>query len=68
MGTITYFTDKENGDKKEIEETEISTYNNDRLAMFRRDHVGFVFQQNYLNDSMSALDNVMVCGLLKATD
>ena len=68
MGTITYFTDKTNGDKKEIEETEISTFNNDRLAMFRRDHVGFVFQQNYLNDSMSALDNVMVCGLLKATD
>ena len=68
MGTITYFTDKTNGDKNEIEETEISTFSNDRLAMFRRDHVGFVFQQNYLNDSMSALDNVMVCGLLKATD
>ena len=33
--------------------------------MFRRDHVGFVFQQNYLNDSMSALDNIMVCGLLR---
>ena len=68
MGTITYYTDKLNGDNKEIEETEISTFNNDKLAMFRRDHVGFVFQQNYLNDSMSALDNVMVCGLLKATD
>ncbi len=68
MGTITYFTDKTNGDKNEIEETEISTFSNDRLAMFRRDHVGFVFQQNYLNDSMSALDNVMVCGLLKSTD
>ena len=68
MGTITYYTDKLNGDNKEIEETEISTFNNDRLAMFRRDHVGFVFQQNYLNDSMSALDNVMVCGLLKSTD
>ncbi len=68
MGTITYYTDKKNGDNKEIEETEISTFNNDKLAMFRRDHVGFVFQQNYLNDSMSALDNVMVCGLLKSTD
>ena len=68
MGTITYYTDKLNGDSKEIEETEISTFNNDKLAMFRRDHVGFVFQQNYLNDSMSALDNVMVCGLLKSTD
>ena len=62
MGTITYYTDE-----KAIE-TEISTYSNDKLAMFRRDHVGFVFQQNYLNDSMSALDNVMVCGLLKNTN
>ncbi|MBE5823730.1 MAG: ABC transporter ATP-binding protein [Butyrivibrio sp.] len=61
MGTITYFTEGE-------KETEISTYSNDKLAMFRRNHVGFVFQQNYLNDSMSALDNVMVCGLLKTTD
>ncbi|MCR5671820.1 MAG: ABC transporter ATP-binding protein [Butyrivibrio sp.] len=61
MGTITYYTEGS-------AETEISTYNNDKLAMFRRDHVGFVFQQNYLNDSMSALDNVMVCGLLKNTD
>ena len=60
MGTITYFTDDSR--------TEISTYNNDKLSMFRRDHVGFVFQQNYLNDSMSALDNVMICGLLKNTD
>ncbi len=57
LGTITYYTD--------ANETEISKFNNDKLAMFRRDHVGFVFQQNYLNDSMSALDNIMVCGLLK---
>lgn len=66
MGTITYYT--ENADDKEAvaTKTEISSYNNDKLATFRRDHVGFVFQQNYLNDSMSALDNVMVCGLLKS--
>ena len=38
------------------------------LFVFRRDHAGFVFQQNYLNDSMSALDNVMVSGLLKTKD
>lgn len=43
---------------------EISGYSNDKLAIFRRKHCGFVFQQNYLNDSMSVLDNVMVCGLL----
>ena len=62
MGTITYYTDEDGT------ETDISNFSNDKLAMFRRDHVGFVFQQNYLNDSMSALDNVMVCGLLKNTD
>ena len=59
IGTITYYTDQG--------ETEISKFNNDKLARFRRDHVGFVFQQNYLNDSMSALDNIMVCGLLKSS-
>ncbi|MBQ9332763.1 MAG: ABC transporter ATP-binding protein [Lachnospiraceae bacterium] len=68
LGTITYFTPKtgRDGEVSGIEETEISKFNNDKLAMFRRDHVGFVFQQNYLNDSMSALDNIMVCGLLKS--
>ena len=60
LGTITYHVgeEKENG-------IEISQFSNDKLARFRRDHVGFVFQQNYLNDSMSALDNILVCGLLK---
>ena len=43
---------------------EISGYNNDQLALFRRKHCGFVVQQNYLNDTMSVLDNVLVCGLL----
>lgn len=43
---------------------EISGYSNDRLAVFRRKNCGFVFQQNYLNDTMTALDNIMVSGLL----
>lgn len=47
---------------------EISGYSNDKLAVFRRKHCGFVFQQNYLNDSMSVLDNIMVCGLLVSKD
>lgn len=72
LGTITYNTEN-NGkaDKKNIRTDggiEISKFNNDQLALFRRDHCGFVFQQNYLNDSMSALDNVMVSGLLKTKD
>lgn len=45
-------------------EEEISGYSNDKLALFRRNHCGFVFQQNYLNDTMSVMDNVMVSGLL----
>ncbi|MCR4648104.1 MAG: ABC transporter ATP-binding protein [Lachnospiraceae bacterium] len=77
IGTITYYTPKNKGkdsstinwtDAVSLEATEISKYSNDKLAKFRRDHVGFVFQQNYLNDSMSALDNIMVCGLLKSTN
>lgn len=47
---------------------EISGYSNDKLAVFRRKHCGFVFQQNYLNDSMSVLDNIMICGLLASRD
>ena len=64
LGTVTYYT----GDGDQTKETEISKFSNDKLALFRRNHVGFVFQQNYLNDSMSALDNIMVCGLLKQSD
>ena len=66
IGTVSYYVNE--GKKETLSEIEISQYNNDRLAKFRRDHVGFVFQQNYLNDSMSALDNILVCGLLKSTD
>ena len=60
LGRVTYYVDGM--------EVEISKYSNDKLALFRRNHSGFVFQQNYLNDSMSALDNVMVSGLLGTKD
>lgn len=43
---------------------DITNYSNDSLAIFRRRYCGFVFQQNYLNDTMSILDNILVCGLL----
>ena len=70
LGSITYYVNNEGTSKSssELSEIEISQYSNDKLAKFRRDHVGFVFQQNYLNDSMSALDNILVCGLLKSTN
>ena len=60
LGTVTYHVDGK--------DVEISKYSNDKLALFRRNYSGFVFQQNYLNDSMSALDNVMISGLLKNKD
>ena len=46
----------------------ISNYSNDQLAVFRRKHCGFVFQQVYLNDTMTVLDNIMISGLLVSRD
>ena len=43
---------------------EISKMNNDQLAVFRRDNCGFVFQQMYLLDNMSVLDNILTSGFL----
>ncbi len=72
LGTVTYNVkdkpEKKCKKKNDGEGVEISKFSNDCLALFRRNHCGFVFQQNYLNDSMSALDNIMVCGLLKTKD
>lgn len=42
----------------------ISDYTSDKLAVFRRNHCGFVFQQIHLMDSMSIMDNVLSAGLL----
>ena len=46
----------------------ISNYSNDQLAVFRRKQWGFVFQQIYLNDTMTVLDNIMISGLLVSRD
>lgn len=56
LGTITF------GDKM------ISELSQDGLAMFRRSHCGFVFQQIYLIDGMSVMDNVLAAGLLVNKD
>lgn len=42
----------------------ISDLSQDGLAVFRRDHCGFVFQQIYLIEGMSVTDNVLSAGLL----
>ena len=56
LGTITF------GDQV------ISDLSPDGLAVFRRDHCGFVFQQIYLIDGMSVMDNVLAAGLLVSQD
>lgn len=48
--------------------TEITKMNTDELAIFRRSHCGFVFQQVFLVESMSVLDNIMAAGLLVYKD
>ena len=48
--------------------TEITKMNTDELALFRRSNCGFVFQQVYLVESMSVLDNLMAAGLLVYRD
>ncbi len=56
LGTITF------GDQV------ISGLSQDGLAVFRREHCGFVFQQIYLIDGMSVMDNVLSAGLLVDKD
>ncbi|MBP3597786.1 MAG: ABC transporter ATP-binding protein [Clostridia bacterium] len=44
--------------------TNIAKLNQDKLALFRRENCGFVFQQIHLINSMSVMDNVLSSGLL----
>lgn len=43
---------------------DISKMTNDQLAVFRRKNCGFVFQNIYLLENMSVLDNVLTSGFL----
>lgn len=43
---------------------DISKYNNDQLAVFRRENCGFVFQSIYLLENMTVFDNIMTGALV----
>lgn len=47
------------------EDEKISDYSVEGLANFRRKNCGFVFQQIYLLDGMSVMDNIFSVGLLE---
>ena len=47
---------------------EITKYSDDQLAIFRRKNCGFIFQQIYLLDKMSLMDNALTAGLLTNND
>ncbi len=49
-------------------DAEISKLNNDKLAIFRRKNCGFVFQQMFLLENMSILDNILASGYLISSD
>ena len=44
--------------------SDIAKLSNDKLALFRRKNCGFVFQQMFLLDNLSILDNILAAGLL----
>ena len=56
--------DKPSVGKVFFDNEDITEYNNDQLAMFRRNHCGFVFQSIYLLENMNVLDNVMTGALV----
>ncbi|MBR6403894.1 MAG: ABC transporter ATP-binding protein [Eubacterium sp.] len=43
---------------------DITKFTSDQLAIFRRRHCGFIFQQIHLIETMSILDNVLAAGML----
>jgi len=60
--------DRVTAGKVKFFDNSIESLSADKLAIFRRKNCGFVFQQMFLLDHMSILDNILVCGLLANND
>ncbi|MBU1050245.1 ABC transporter ATP-binding protein [Candidatus Bipolaricaulota bacterium] len=52
--------DKPTEGEVRVDDQLISTFSDQQMSRIRRDHIGFVFQQYYLNASMTALQNVLL--------
>lgn len=56
--------DKVSLGKVDFCDKDITGFSSDQLAIFRRKHCGFIFQQIHLIEGMSIMDNVLAAGLL----
>jgi len=56
--------DKPSGGEIQFFDRDIATLSNDKMAVFRRQNCGFVFQQMFLLDNMSVMDNALASGFL----
>ena len=60
IGTL----DKPDSGEIFFQENDLSLYNDEKLACFRNSKIGFVFQSHYLLQGFSALENVIMPGLI----
>ncbi|MGL5153221.1 MAG: ABC transporter ATP-binding protein [Clostridium sp.] len=59
LNVLAAFINPEEGEMKILDET-IFDYDDEKLASFRREHLGFIFQSYNLIPSMSAIENVQL--------
>ena len=52
--------DKPTEGEVRVDDQPISTFSDRQMSRIRRDHIGFVFQQYFLNASMTTLQNVLL--------
>ncbi len=60
--------DRPDAGRVEFDGEDVSSFNEKRLAAFRNDRIGFVFQLHHLLPQCTVLENALVPSLIKKTD